>query len=675
MQLERIGIGTSIGRPTLWFVVGLAVAMLALWFPFIPNWQTFIHMWRVEIAASVVLLGALTFFLLRSRSLDLRLGFTPEELRLIVLPIAAFILWSAVSATWSPSWKSAIHHSLIWIEYLAFYLIFRYMLERDSHFRVLSLMFVVTIVLYALPAIFEYCAFLVFGGTTTLGTRFAKYGEQVVTLVPLITLGVIRTTGRRFAIGAAIVAVMWLLIFCSFGRVNYLLFASVMIALLAAVAISNRYRRYAPRFALLFVILVLAPLPLHVFSFFSAASVEVPVLNRVTDSKSLNSSNGFRKLMISLSGEMIRENPILGIGADNFGLQVNGYRQRYGAANPADVNLTNAEDQIPSHAHNEFLQIAAELGAVGIAIFSWLLVGIAVLAYRSVKQIRTGSLYPFAAVLGIGAFLASSAVSAYSFRVMQNGIVFFFVLAVAVKMTFRPDAKERADATVVLKGGKLRLACLVGVLACVCLTLYSTVRVVSVAATARANTTRKLADAAPLYELAMTLDDENPNAHRDYGMRFFRRERYAEAIPYLRSAVEIGRAPSSDISYLATAQTLSGDNTGAEATIKMASELYPRSTFVLTRYAALLEGRNDTGAVPLFERASAIDRRQAAAWRVVLTSGPKELSEAAGRDYNSYLHISELLPQSSLYAVVTERYIRFPDEQRFSLFKIVKEED
>jgi Ca2+/Na+ antiporter len=73
----------------------------------------------------------------------------------------------------------------------------------------------------------------------------------------------------------------------------------------------------------------------------------------------------------------------------------------------------------------------------------WFLVGVAIMCFRAIRHMKRGSLYGFAAVLGLAMFLASSAVSAYSFRVMQNGIVFFFVLAVAAKLSFKN--KHRAN--------------------------------------------------------------------------------------------------------------------------------------------------------------------------------------------------------------------------------------
>jgi O-antigen ligase/Flp pilus assembly protein TadD len=503
--------------------------------------------------------------------------------------------------------------------------------------------------------------------------RYAKFGEQIVTIVPLVLLGVIRLRGRRFAFGVGVVTAMWLLIFCSLGRANYLLFGIIVAVLFAAVAISKRYRKYSPRFALVIVILAVAPFPLHLFTLLSS-DANVPVLDRFSNTAVLDNSNNFRRLMISVASEMIADHPIVGLGADNFGMEVNKYRQAYGAANPQDKNLANAEDQIPEHAHNEFLQVAAELGAVGVAIIAWLMFGIAILLFRSLRRLRSGSLFPFAAVLGLAMFLASSLVSSYSFRVMQNGIIFFFVLAVASSALFHRRESEDRVVDFTLTRGRLQLACAAGIVVCIGLLGYSGLRLSSVILTQRANRTVSTDEAMPLYLMAMKLDDENPDARHNLGMRLFRRERYGEAVPYLKSAIQIGRAPSAELSYLATAQTLSGDHAGAEETMKSASQLYPRSPCVLTRYSTLLDSHGNTAeAVSVFQRAKDINESAAKTWQAVIMSGPKALSEMAARD-KSYMQVMQLKPESSIYAVVTERYIKFPEEQKFSGFQATSKE-
>ena len=660
-------------KPGRLFYIGLGLVLLANWLPFIPAWYTFVHMWRVEIAASIFLSGIFVYLLRNQDKLKFDLQISHDEYRYIILPLLAFIFWSLLSTIWAPYWKSAIHHSLIWVEYLAFYLLFRY---ADSQLKIgnkIFTLFAAILVLYALPAVAEYCAFLFFGGTTTIGIRFAKYGEQVVTILPFVLLMLVRLRGRRFLIGAAAVTFLWLLIFCTFGRINYFLFAAVIASVSIALVASKPHRRYIPKFALVVLLFVLAPLPLQVFSFFSSSSVST--VDRFSNSDALNASNNFRKLMMSVSAEMIRENPIIGIGADNFGFEVNRYRAIYGAAHPEDVNLAAAEDQNPEHAHNEFLQIAAELGVVGALIFSWLLIGIAVMAFRSVGRIRSGSLAGFAAVTGIGAFLISSLVSAYSFRVMQNGIMFFFVLAIAVRATMGDRQTEKSRQPVVITRLKLQTAIAAGLVACIGLTIYSGLRVASVIVAEQAAATRTTQAALPLYELSMRLDDENPDVRQDLGLRLFRNKRYSDAIPFLESATSVGKATSADLSYLATARSLAGDQAGAEKTLSIAAALYPRSPFVLSKYASVLESNGKTAeADELLERASNINSRSARTWQVLINSGPKALSDMAARD-SSYSAVMELKPQSSIYAVVAERLILHPDEQRFSFGKFSNDDE
>ena len=379
--------------------------------------------------------------------------------------------------------------------------------------------------------------------------------------------------------------------------------------------------------------------------------------------------------MYSIGNLMIAEHPVTGIGADNFGTQANVYRERYGAAHPDDPNLANAEDGIPEHAHNEFLQIVAELGLVGGLIFAWFMFGLAIIAFRAMRNIKTGSLYACAAILGLGMFLASSLVSAYSFRVMQNGIVFFLVLAVAVKFALRRNRGHAKTELTVTAPARLRLAISAGILVCLGLLVYSGLRVGSVIIAVRANQTQGFENAMPLYELAMRLDNENPDVRQNLGMRLFGSRRYKEAIPYLESAISIGRGPSPEFSYLASAKSLAGDARGAEETMASAASLYPRSPFVLTRYAALLTDNGDTDAsAELFRRALRIDENKSKTWRLLIDSGPKALSDMAARDAR-YLPVMDLTPKAAIYAVVTERFIKHPEEEKFSSLKLSKAEE
>jgi len=293
-----------------------------------------------------------------------------------------------------------------------------------------------------------------------------------------------------------------------------------------------------------------------------------------------------------------------------------------------------------------------------------MLTGIALLGLRAVTGLRSGSLIPYAAAMGLFAFLVSSSVSAYSFRVMQNSMVFLFVLAVASKTLL---GKDGASDPVTLTSTKIRFACAAGIFACCVLMVYSAVRVSSVIVAEKADAIADIGAASNMYKLAADLDDENPDARFRCAMRFFSDARYAEAIPWLRETIAIGHARSSDFSYMATAQSLSGDDAGAENTMATAAELYPRSPFVLTRYSLILAGNGKTDlAERAFERGIAIDHAAAKTWRAVIEKGPKVTSELAATQ-SDYLQVMQLQPTSSMYAVVAERLIRHPEERKFSI--------
>src|SRR6185436_1428330 len=120
-------------------------------------------------------------------------------------------------------------------------------------------------------------------------------------------------------------------------------------------------------------------------------------------------------------------------------------------------------------------------------------------------------------------------------------------------------------------------------LACLTLISYSAIRAASIAMTYRAAAAPDLETARKSYETAMWLDNENPEARSSFAQRLMTEKSYAEAVPLFAESVKIGKGTSSELSYLATAQRLSGDMKAAENTLASALDLYPRSTFVLTR--------------------------------------------------------------------------------------------
>lgn len=652
----------DIKQPGLLFCLGWAVVMLALTVAIPPVWNTFMHPWRVDLIASLFLFGTLSYGLYCHREKVSKLNISRDELNLLVFPISAFILWSAISIMWAPSWKSAVHHTLVWSEYLIFYIAVRQILAGETNYGRLLKMLSLTLAFFAVLAVFAYCALLVYGTGTSIGIVYAKYGEQVNTIFPLLTVGVLRLSGKRFIQGTIVLAVLGLLVFCSLGRTNLILFSFGTLATALTIFCFKRFHKYRLKMAVVAVVLVLAPIPFHLLSLISD-DPDVPFVSRVADEAGISSSNNFRKLMMSLSMEMFAAHPVIGVGADNFGLEANKYRAAYAAKNPDNGNLAQAESDIPERAHNEYLQIMAELGFVGGAIFLWLLGGVGVMVFRAFKRRRTISLFPIAALLGIVIFLTSSLVTSYSFRLIQNGFVFFFVLAVAAKLLLKDNVGDKCVTPLNLSRTQLRLGYAVGIVACCLLMAYSAVRVTSVMYATKADHTANLNEAIPFYKTAMQLDDENPEAPYFLGLRLVDNGRYSAAVPFLEDSIRIGKARSADFSFLATAQLLAGDPAGAERTFAAASALYPRSPFVLTRYAALLRdnGKDEESAIQL-ERAKLINAKQANTWWIMITVSPQAAADQAIRS-NDHAALMDLQPQASMYAMKAEREIRFPRER------------
>ncbi len=651
----------SIESGTL-FCIGLGVVMLSLLFPIRTLGDTFIHSWRVELVASIFLLITIVYGLLRPKPDHHFLRTSSHEFRVLILPIIVFIAWSAASMLWAASWRSALHHTLVWSVYLVFFVIVRSLLDREHNYSKLIATFSVALSFFAILAIFAYITLLIFESGSSIGIIYSKYGEQINTLFPLLMVGTLALSGRKFKIGIAVLVVLWLLIFASLSRANLILFAISIVTITAFVFINERTRRYLPRLILIIALFIAAPFPLHIVSLFSTDS-GVPMVGRVSNAEGMTSSNNFRKLMLYISAEMFTANPIVGIGADNFGFEANKYRASFSAKDFNNPVLVESESNVPERAHNEYAQILAELGIVGGLIFLWFLIGIGLLAFRAFKHRANLPPHAFAAVLGLGVFLTSSLVTSYSFRLVQNGFVFFFVLAVASKLILKDRVKQRTADKKMGYARFQKLAYGFGILACVLLAGFSIVRVSSSALTIRANSTTDISVAIKKYRSAMEIDDTNPTAPYYVGLRLVEVGQYAEATPYLKAAVEIGQARSSDYSYLATAQTLAGDHLGAENTFAEASRLYPRSPFVLTRYAALLmvNGKEEEAKLQ-FDRAAEISLKDANAWWALINNGPKAASDLAFRNKN-HSEIMDLRPYDSIYAVVAERDIRFPDER------------
>lgn len=656
----KVNESKSNSKYLIFFGLGWSLVLLSIWFSTFSYLQVFLLPWKVELAASLFLIFTLLFLLYTYFSVDLKISLSHTEIRYLVVPITLFIIWSSLSAFWGYSWKAAAYHTLIWLEYLVFYLIVRHVVSIKDGFKTLIKFTTFVFVLMALPAIIEYCAFIIYAGSTTLGIRFAKYGEQVVTLIPLVFVITLRHDGKKFALGASAVTIFWLFVLSTLSRTSLLLCLAGISATVLLVFALRQFHRYRRKTITIILIAAFSTFLIHSLSFL-AEKPNVPIIARVSDNEGISYSNNFRKLMTLISLEIFKTHPFVGIGADNYGIAFNEYRAIYADKNPTDINLKVSENEIAERSHNEYLQILAELGIVGGIIFMFFLGSVGIMSFLAVRHYRQFSLIPLAALIGAILFLISSLVSSYSFRLMQNGLIFFFVLAVAAKYLLRDNPGFRK---IIIPSSYFKAACCAGITACLLLGVYCSMRAASVYYARKVVELTDLEQAMPLYEKSFSLDELNPDAHFDLGINLLNAGRYDEAAHQFRQSIDIGRASSGSYSYLSTAQYLAGDTTAAEKTFAEALKLYPLSPFVRTRYAYFLQlnGKKSDAEVQL-DKAQKLDRKQANSWWSLINEGIALTTEKAFKNKDEFAPVMDLVPGDSLAAVRAEREMRFPSEK------------
>lgn len=622
-----------------------------------PQWDAFMHPWRPETVGSIFLLILLGYGWVTGELTQSVLAMSRSERRLIVAPIALFILWSGLSAFWANSLLSVIHHTGVWANYLGYYLVARWILARRDAREQFAVGLCVFVLLLSLSPLVEFFTVSIFKeGGTTLGLRFSKYTELTNTIFPLIAAFALVSRRRLRILGYATVFVLGLFVVMSFSRTGVGVFIIEIIAFAAAAFIFPRFRKARKNAVAVGGLAIAAIL---IATFWPVLMVDkAPMVDRVVAPESAASAQ-IRPFFFDIGVEMFRSSPILGVGADNFGQEFVRYRMQYAGRYPDDPNLALADDALAERAHNEYIQIAAELGVVGFLIFAVLLAGLFYSGIDLLRNFRRASPYAIAAFIGLAAFIASSVVTAYSFRIIQNGIAFFIVLAVAVGGTIgRRAPAERTSSS------KTKWHILFAAIAALAVMLgtYSVVRIVALQTAIDGLSDSDLDVRHAAIEKAVSLDPANATLEWGFAKDLLSDKKYDAAALHFRRAIDKGKATSVDYARLSIAQLLGNDLDGAESTIREALRAYPRSAFLYARLAYILDrnGRPDDAATALNTGIS-LNKGQALSWWNLMTKGSAEAAKEAFAE--KLPPLMELMPRDAIYAVKDEREVLHPEEK------------
>lgn len=646
---------------------------LALLTPFVPGLPRPTNggfNWRQEWVVAALL--SLTFALLLRRAAASRAAsdlfkttarLSPAGLSAALL--ATFVAWGAASALWATNLFAAVHYALSWVAYLLLFLLLARAYTSRRVLRAALALLGVSVVVISAANIIDHL------GSNNSLLRLNGLGEPLAVSIPLFAALALCEQRRRNALLAGFASTLaWLSVLQIAERASFIAVSCGLLVLAAVMLATRRFRPRTPlRAALLGLAFVAACLAAQYAPTPFEQSKHSPVLTRLgaTSTEDLNARARF--LYWGAAFELWRAHPLAGVGAGNFSTRLPEARAAFAARRPDSTLNGINEGYLNAGAHNEYLQIFAELGAAGLLLFVAFCAALVWSAWRALRTAR-GPLVP-GAVASLLVFAVSSGASAVSFRWMGSGLVFFFAAAIVTRFAARAkiDEARRDEASAHADGhaprrlfsALLSPAPAVGLALSLAVACVMTLQAASVQLIAAAQSSADAERAETLYRSALKVNPLNPATHYQFGVWLFQRGRAREAVPHLRYGVERGFNASTCYAYLAGAESNADDEAAAERTLAAALRAFPRSVFLRARHAASLARLNHAAEAEL-EMATALllDSRVARGWRVLIDEDIDAAIAVARRDPSIYSMPGELQPEDALFAVLKENERRFP---------------
>lgn len=620
------------------------------------------HPWKVELTISLILALAIFTFCLLNRENLFNYSINKNALYWIFAPFGVFIAWSGFSVLWANSTESVIHHTLVWGVYLIFFLFAAKITTEKRLLKISLIAFSLVVGAIAAQCIVEHT----FSAQIdeVFGFRFARYAEINAVALPLFLSFVLRFNRKHLFWAICLVSIVWLAILFSMSRGSLLsaiagLFIFITLRVFTRTSFIER-KRLIFTVSGLILITFLTQIPLS-----SSTSPNATTLNRLTTQNADDPDNSLkgnvRLLFAGVGKVMFEENPIIGVGADNFGLEFNNYRAKFSAKEENKINANQQEALIPERAHNEYLQILAELGLVGSAAFLLFIFGIFRLSYFQIKTYKSfrDNILTHAAFAGIVAFFISSLFSSFSFRLMQNGIVFFFLLALLLRNCFSARKVKDKNPETLLRFSPIAV---LAVVLCICLALFSGLKATSQYLVYLAETEPDPGKFSDYFEKAQFLDSANASANYLYGLRLLQQKEYPEASQQLKKGINKGLNSSISYSMLATSQIIGNDNISAAQTLKDGLKVFPYSVLLRVRYAITLKklGQIDESNQQ-FLLATSIDAKQAKSWWNFINNGASKANQESFVN-KEVVSLDELNPIQGVPVILAERQTLYPEE-------------
>ncbi len=674
--------GASAKHPQFDSVAGLArvcyrhplFIIAALWpmvllvphFPGVPRPSISGLPWRQELGLSLLLTVALGFLTKLRQSQKLARidrGTLP-----VLLTFGLFAGWILLSAVWASNAYAAIHLGMQWSIFLVFFFLMNSILKNPRLMRASLITLAGVICVLAIACAIESW----FGAPLTDGNSRSDlkpilrgsggFGE-IMAMAAILFAALALHANRRRALLFGITAMLgWLATLQSLERAPLVgATAGFCLLIAGAVIVKPAGRRPWARLGLLVgalgLILAFQSIPL------SNAQQNTPTLTTVSRFADLNGdvSTRVRFLFWGIGLEMARAHPLVGVGGNNYEVAYPTARAQFSLRHPKSPLVAMNEEFLTIYAHNEYVQLIAELGGIGFLLFVLFSLSLVAALWRALKQ-RSHILPALGAGGAMLAFAVSSGASASSFRYFGGGLVFFFAAAMLTRIAAGTHSSPHDKSKkLVHLGTTFRRVMPLSLCALMLLTTFLlSAQAAGTVLQGLAEVSSEPAQAERYYRTSLRAYPASAATHFGYGTWLYQNRRGPEAVSHLSYAVENGFNSSICYAYLAGAADAAGDPALAERTLATAVRVYPVSVFLLVRHAAALarNGRNSESK-EVFSRALSLDPRRARGWQQLIDNDIDAAYLAAKRDPNIAMP-GELYPDDAVFEVLQENEQRFP---------------
>jgi O-antigen ligase len=589
----------------------------------------------------------------------------------LLVSAALFTLWILTSLSWSANPYSAAHLAFQWGAYLLFFLLIRLVAARPKLLRASIYALGSVVLLLGISCLIESIG----GAALTdhslrltakpLLRGFSGFSETMAVATPIfVALALEVRKGRRAALCGATALFGWLATIQGLERAPLLgATAGLLVFVMGTLtmrACQPRSLRRAGLLALAFVLVTV--LQFTPFTSRTAdSSSQLTSLHRFQSISVAEPSTGARLLFWTAGWEMFRAHPLLGVGANNYEVAFPAARAQFADTHP-NSRLTEMNEQfLTQYAHNEYVQILAELGGIGLFLFLAFCSALTLTLWRALRRARR-PLLALGSGAGLLAFALSSGASAFSFRWVGSGLIFFFAAGLVShfasydKQSGKEMTLNQRPTKALLRTPAFAFRSLAAAFVFSVLTLlWAGTQATNSIAHALAQTNQGSPPRAEhFYLIALRCNPFEAATHYDYGSLLYQQNKLGEAVSHLRYAVDHGINTSTGYADLAAVEEAARDLPAAERTLAYAVKVYPHSVFLLVRHAAALSrlGRSKESEVEL-SAALLIDSRAARGWYQLINFDIDAALAAAKQDA-SIATPGELVPENAVYVVLKE---------------------